>query len=205
MKTYAYCSFLEKVNSRFIHEEIMRYSFRNSMKISKFLSASNDLNKPLYDRELLIWINKDLSRKDTLIVYEVGNLGRSICQVIEVLKMALSRGINIHFVKVGMIFYAKEFQKKGEVLRLLSHVSKAFTSRSTSDALLRRERVKRALGRPKGRGNFRLKLDEHQEDIMKYLTLKISKRSIARILECHPQTLQDWLLKRQQGEINAML
>jgi DNA invertase Pin-like site-specific DNA recombinase len=197
MKTYAYCSFLEKVNSRIIHEEILRYCSRKSIKISKFLSSSLDLQKPLCDRELFQLLSRDMMSKDVLVVYEAGNLGRSICQVIEILKMALNRGINIHFVKANLIFYAKESQEKSEAIRLLSYVSNAFSRRLSSDNLFRRDLTRRSLGRPKGRNNHRLKLDDHQTEIVKYLNLKISKRSIAKLVQCHPQTLQDWLVRRK--------
>jgi DNA invertase Pin-like site-specific DNA recombinase len=203
MKTYAYFSFLEKINSRSIHEEIMSYCYKNSLNISKFLSSSLDLKKPIHDREILQLLNKELSNQDALVVYEAGNLGRSICQVIEVLKTALIRGVNIHFVKVGMVFYAKEYQSKTEVIHLLGYVSTAFSSRLTSDDLFRRDLTKKSLGRPKGRENNRLKLDEHQSDILKYLHLKISKRSIAKLVRCHPQTLQEWLVRRKVTERSA--
>jgi DNA invertase Pin-like site-specific DNA recombinase len=201
MKTFAYCSFLEKVNSKLIYEEIMRYCHRNSLRLAKFFSASRDLNKPMHDRELLMILTRDLIRKDTLVVYEASNLGRSICQVIEVLKMALNRGVNVHFVKVDLVFEAEEFQSKEAIIRILSYVSDSFSARETTDNEVRRvKEVRPVLGRPKGRANTRLKLDDYEYDIMKYLDLKISKRSIARILECHPQTLQDWLVRRKVKE-----
>jgi DNA invertase Pin-like site-specific DNA recombinase len=182
----------------------MRYCSVKSLKISKFLSSSLDLQKPIYDRELFQLLNKDLLSRDALVVYEAGNLGRSICQVLEVLKMALSRGVNVHFVKVGLVFYAKAYQEKSEAIKLLSYVSNAFSSRSTSDDLFRRDLTKRSLGRPKGRENNRLKLDEYQNEILKYLNLKISKRSIAKLVQCHPQTLQDWLIRRKINERESL-
>jgi DNA invertase Pin-like site-specific DNA recombinase len=197
MKTYVYCSFIEKINSRVIYEDMLKYCHKNSLNIYKFLSSSLDLTKPIYDRELLSLLNGELSFQDNLVVYEAGNLGRSICQVIEVLKTALIRGVNIHFVKTGLVFYAKQFQEKNEVIRLLAYVSQAFSSRLTTDDLFRRDLIKKSLGRPKGRENNRLKLDDHQNDILKYLHLKISKRSIAKLVQCHPQTLQDWLIRRK--------
>jgi DNA invertase Pin-like site-specific DNA recombinase len=155
----------------------------------------------MHDRELLMILTRDLIRKDTLVVYEASNLGRSICQVIEVLKMALNRGVNVHFVKVDLVFEAEEFQSKEAIIRILSYVSDSFSARETTDNEVRRvKEVRPVLGRPKGRANTRLKLDDYEYDIMKYLDLKISKRSIARILECHPQTLQDWLVRRKVKE-----
>ena len=59
--------------------------------------------------------------------------------------------------------------------------------------LERRREAGLPLGRPKGRQNSSLKLDKHRKDIVKYLDLKISKASIAKLVNCHPQTLYDWI------------
>ena len=60
-------------------------------------------------------------------------------------------------------------------------------------ALARRKAAGLPLGRPKGRVNKSLKLDKHRSEIKKYVSLGISKASIAKLVDCHPQTLYDWL------------
>lgn len=49
------------------------------------------------------------------------------------------------------------------------------------------------LGRPKGTVSDKSKLDGKRDIIAKYLELKVSKASIARTLNCHPQTLSNYI------------
>ena len=79
------------------------------------------------------------------------------------------------------------------MLDLISKIESEFISKRTTQALARRKAAGLPLGRPKGRGNKSLKLDKHREEIEKYLSLGISKASIAKLVNCHPQTLYDWI------------
>ena len=80
-----------------------------------------------------------------------------------------------------------------KLLDLISKIESEFISKRTTQALARRKAAGLPLGRPKGRGNKSLKLDKHREEIEKYLLLGISKASIAKLVNCHPQTLYDWI------------
>jgi len=59
------------------------------------------------------------------------------------------------------------------------------------------------LGRPRGAKNARLKLDAHTDAIQRYLDKGLSKRSIAKLLECAESTLYDWLARRRRGSSAA--
>ena len=83
--------------------------------------------------------------------------------------------------------------KTTELLSIIGKVESDFISKRTMQALARRKAAGLPLGRPKGRGNKSLKLDKFKEEIEKYLSLGISKASIAKLVDCHPQTLYDWL------------
>ena len=62
-----------------------------------------------------------------------------------------------------------------------------------TDNIGRRRHSNTPLGRPKGRKNNSLKLDKHKNEIQKYLELKISKASIAKLIGCHAQTLYNYI------------
>lgn len=49
--------------------------------------------------------------------------------------------------------------------------------------------------RPKGQA-VTLRLDAERDQIIEYLKKGVSKRSIARIIECSPATLYAWLKRR---------
>jgi len=56
-------------------------------------------------------------------------------------------------------------------------------------------------GRPKGTYNVDLKLDKHKNEIIKYRKLGVSKASIAKIIGCHPASVDYWL-ERRYPELN---
>jgi transposase len=52
------------------------------------------------------------------------------------------------------------------------------------------------LGRPKGKA-AKVKLDAKAIEIKGYLAKGISKRAIAKLVDCSPSTLYDWLERRK--------
>ena len=131
---------------------------------------------------------------DTIIVYDAAHLACSTSQMLELLNMASTHNIHLHFVKYNHVLENKDATANTQhLLQLISKIESDFISKRTSQALARRRAAGLPLGRPKGRGNKSLKLDKHKEDITKYLELGISKASIAKLVDCHPQTLYDWL------------
>ncbi len=65
----------------------------------------------------------------------------------------------------------------------------------TKEALAKRKAEGVQLGRPPGQA-ARVKLDAHEQAIREYLRKGIGKRDIARLVECAPSTLYDWLDRR---------
>ena len=78
------------------------------------------------------------------------------------------------------------------ILGLAAQIEREFLSLRTKEALARRKAQGLPLGRPRGQAKS-VKLDEHREGILKYLKIGVSKRSIAKIVECSPSTLYSWL------------
>jgi DNA invertase Pin-like site-specific DNA recombinase len=130
---------------------------------------------------------------DTIVVYETSDIARSTFQVLEILQLVTKKQINIHFVKYNQIFQAKPTNKLVDLLGLMQSIEGDYISRRTTDALARRRAAGLPLGRPKGRRNKSLKLDKNRKEILKYMSLGISKASIAKLVNCHPQTLYDWI------------
>ena len=145
---------------------------------------------------------KNAQRGDVIVAFDAASLACSTSQILEIFNMAASHNITIHFAKYNqsMINDAEQVNTR-EFVRLISRIESDFISKRTTQALARRRAAGLPLGRPKGRGNKSLKLDKHRSDIKKYLELGISKASIAKLVDCHPQTLYDWL-DRNKGALD---
>jgi DNA invertase Pin-like site-specific DNA recombinase len=83
------------------------------------------------------------------------------------------------------------------VLGLAAEIVREFISLRTREALAKRRAEGKPLGRPRGKRATRVKLDDKEAEIRGYLAKGISKRSIAKLVDCAPSTLYDWLDRRQ--------
>ena len=132
---------------------------------------------------------------DQIVVFEAAQMACSTSQVLEILSLASTRKVRLHFVNHSnaVLSNTSDMVETQYLLNLIGQIESDFISKRTTQALARRKAAGLPLGRPKGRSNKSLKLDKHKSDIKKYLALGISKASIAKLVNCHPQTLYDWL------------
>ncbi|RYZ80451.1 MAG: resolvase [Proteobacteria bacterium] len=130
---------------------------------------------------------------DILIVSEISRLARSTLQVLEILELAAKNKVSVHIVKNGLVMDGSiQATITATVLGLAAQIEKEFISLRTKEALTRRKESGLPMGRPKGKAQT-VKLDLERETIQKYLKKGISKRSIAKIVECSPTTLHSWI------------
>lgn len=147
---------------------------------------------------------KQVKKNDHIIIYEAHHLACSTSQILEILSVASTNAVNVHFTKYNIqLNNTEKHISTQQLLNLISKIESDFVSKRTSQALARRKAAGLPLGRPKGRANKSLKLDKFREEIEKYLTLGISKASIAKLVDCHPQTLYDWLERKDIRKVNV--
>lgn len=133
---------------------------------------------------------------DVIVVAEVSRLGRSILQVLEILEVAAQKGISIHIAKNRMIMDGSmQSTITATILGLVAQLEREFISSRTKEALQKRKNDGIILGRPKGESDT-LKLDAFRDEITGYLKKGINKRAIAKLIECSPSTLYQWLKRR---------
>ncbi len=145
---------------------------------------------------------KQMSRGDSLVVLEPNHIACSTSQILEILTIAATRGLAIHFVKYDVAVKNAGVEINTQhILNIISKIESDFVSRRTTQALARRKAAGLPLGRPKGRQNKSLKLDKFKDEIEKYMNLGISKASIAKLVDCHPQTLYDWLDRKENRKV----
>ncbi len=137
------------------------------------------------------------SSNDVVLFSEVSRMGRSTLQVLEMLETCMERGLIVHIAKQRMVLDGSmQSRITATVLGLAAEIERELISQRTIEALARRKAEGKPLGRPKGRKATSLKLDAKETEIRGYLAKGISKRSIAKLVECSPSTLYDWLARR---------
>lgn len=135
-------------------------------------------------------------RGDSIIVAEVSRLGRSTLQVLEILEMAAQKGVSVHIAKNNMVMDGSmQAIITATILGLAAQIEREFISTRTKEALAKCKVDGIKLGRPKGKSEI-LKLDIHYDIILSYLKKGINKRAIAKLIECSPSTLYQWLGRR---------
>ena len=170
-----------------------QYIAHNNLEITKEVHDSTSTKVHWSDRNIgsvIQYCKKD----DNIVCYEASHLACSTSQVLEILNRCSDLSVNLYFTKyeININNQSKTIETQ-KLLDLISKIESEFISKRTTQALARRKAAGLPLGRPKGRGNKSLKLDKHREEIEKYLLLGISKASIAKLVNCHPQTLYDWI------------
>jgi DNA invertase Pin-like site-specific DNA recombinase len=134
---------------------------------------------------------------DVIVVAEVSRLARSTLGVLELLQMAAEKEISVHIAKSRLVMHGSmQATITATILGLAAQIEREFISVRTKEALNRRKAEGLPLGRPKGPAKT-VKLDKHREEILTYLKKGVSKRSIAKILDCSPSTLYSWIHRHQ--------
>ena len=138
---------------------------------------------------------------DVLVCAEVSRLARSTLQVLEICKYAAERGLRLHIVKTGQVIDDSMASKVlTTMLALAAEIERDMISARTRETLARLKAEGVQLGRPPGPAQ-RLKLDDKAEQIDNLMRCGVALRAIARVLQCSPQTLYDWLrVRRPQSE-----
>lgn len=133
---------------------------------------------------------------DTVVFAEISRMARSTLQVLEILRHCVDTGINVHIAKQKMILDGSmQSRITATVLGLAAEIEREFISMRTKEALAKLKAEGVQLGRPKGPAE-RVMLDDKSGQIMDYLAKGISKRDIARLLDCSTTTLYAWMKRR---------
>ena len=172
---------------------VQQYTSSNDLELTKLVKDVDSIKLHWTERPIGQLL-KQIKKNDHLIIFEAHHLACSTSQILEILSVAATNAVTVHFLKYQIVLNNTDPHiSTQQILNLISKIESDFVSKRTSQALARRKAQGLPLGRPKGRANKSLKLDKFKEEIEKYLTLGISKASIAKLVDCHPQTLYDWL------------
>jgi DNA invertase Pin-like site-specific DNA recombinase len=150
---------------------------------------------------------------DTLIVAELSRLGRSMYEIMEILALAVKKGIRVYASKGGwsldatiqskilaMVFaMAAEIERDLNVQRTKAAMAtrRAMAARGES-WISKKGNVVNSLGRPKGPGPS--KLDKYEAEIREGLTRGVPVRRIALDHATTPANLHRWLRQHRIGK-----
>ncbi len=146
----------------------------------------------------LATILDELQEGDSLIVPELSRLGRSMLDVLEVLKTAKDKGVNLYAIKGSwQLNGGIESKVMAAVFALVSELERDFISMRTREALAAKKAKGIKLGRPKGPGKS--KLDDYKPEILALMKNGSPKTFIARRYKTSIANLYNWLNKNGIG------
>jgi DNA invertase Pin-like site-specific DNA recombinase len=143
----------------------------------------------------------ELKNGDVLIVAELSRLGRSILEVLEILKTSSKKGIKIYGVKENLEINGSviEYKLLYTMLALVSDIERDLISRRVKDASTAKKTQDFKHSRPKGvRG--RSKLDGKQEEIKGYLVNGLSVTALAKIYGVSWKCMKSFITKEIHKE-----
>jgi DNA invertase Pin-like site-specific DNA recombinase len=145
-------------------------------------------------RRIADWV-ETLQAKDTLIVSELSRLGRSMLECMEILSIALQKGIRVYAVK-GNWRLDQSIQSKiiAMAFSMAAEIERDLISQRTTEALRFRKAQGLPLGRPRGPGKS--KLDPYRPEIEGLLVNGSTQRFIARRYNTTEANLHNWLKKQ---------
>ena len=138
----------------------------------------------------------ELRQGDNLIVAELSRLGRSMLDIMEILKIAKDKEINVYAVKGNWTLNGTiESKIVGMVFAMASEIERDLISARTKEALKARKAAGVRLGRPKGPGKSRL--DQYGPEIEALLKNGSTQAFIAKRYKTTPANLNNWLKKNK--------
>ena len=182
------------------------YDYANAHQLGPLRFVEDTISGQIRWRDRVIGqlLTETAQRGDVVIFAEVSRMARSTLQVLEILEHCAGAGITVHVAKQKMVLdQTMQSRITVTVLGLAAEIEREFISLRTTEALAKRKAEGKPLGRPKGRRATRVKLDDCEQEIRQYLAKGISKRAIAKLVDCAPSTLYDWLDRRNLRQRQA--
>lgn len=176
---------------------LLDYAHRQGLGPLRFIEDTASGRLAWRDRAVGQLLTETVQAGDVILFAEISRMARSTLQVLEMLEDAMTRGVFVHIAKQQMVLNGSvQSRIAATVLGLAAEIEREFISLRTTEALAKRKASGQPLGRPKGSRAPRVKLDARADEIRRYLAIGLSKRAIAKLVECSPTTLYDWLARR---------
>ena len=146
-------------------------------------------------RRKLAEVLEELQSGDTLVVSELSRLGRSMLECMEILSIAIQKGIHLYAVK-GEWTLDDSIQSKivAMAFAMAAEIERDLISQRTKEALRAKKAAGVQLGRPRGPGKS--KLDAFRPEIEALLANGSTQKFIAQRYNTTEANLHNWMKKR---------
>lgn len=172
--------------------DILQFANAHKLGNVEFIEehASGKIN---YKERKLGALLDNMTKGDILIVPELSRIARSVTQILEVIKFTKDKGIILYSLKENFNNNEDSITATvtSTIFALVAQIERELISLRTREALQARKMAGIKLGRPKGKGKS--KLDEHKEDILKLIDLKVPKTIVAKQYGCSVPNLYNFL------------
>ncbi len=176
---------------------LLEYANAKQLGSMQFIEDTISARQKWEERALGTLLKETAQSGDVVVFSEISRMARSTLQVLEILEYCMQQEINVHIAKQHMVLDdSMQSRITATMLGLAAEIEREFISLRTIEALAKRRAEGLPLGRPKGSRSARVKLDAKEVEILRYLEKGISKRSIAKLVDCSPSTLYDWFNRR---------
>lgn len=177
---------------------ILDYAHNHRLQIDEFLEMQVSSRKTMKERGIDGLI-AGMSAGDLILVSELSRLGRSVGQIIQIVDSLVKHQIRFIAIKENICLDGKQdIQSKVMITMfgLFAEIERDLISERTREGLIAARSKGRILGRPKGsRGPSRL--DGKEEEIRMLLGKKVSKASIAKIMDVSRSALLYFIVSRE--------
>lgn len=136
----------------------------------------------------------ELSKGDTILLSEFSRLGRSMLECMEIISIAMEKGIRIYTVKGGwQLDDSIQSKVMAMVFSMASEIERDLISKRTKETLRVMKEAGVKLGRPAGPGKS--KLDAFKPEIEALLNNGSTQKFIAKRYGVTEPTLCNWIKK----------
>ncbi len=136
----------------------------------------------------------ELEDGDSIVVSELSRLGRSMLECMEILSIALQKGVSVYAVKGNwQLDHSLQSKIVAMAFSMAAEIERDLISQRTREALRAKKAAGIPLGRPKGPGKS--KLDPYRPEIEALLANGSTKKFIATRYGTTSANLHNWLKK----------
>lgn len=183
-------------NYEYQRNQILNYCNDNKLGNVEFITDVVSGSKNWKKREIGEFV-ENCKSGDVLIFNEFSRLGRSLLDVLEILKILKEKSVDVYVVRENLKI-TDDFSSKLMVFMfsLVSEIERDLIKSRVKEGIENKRKENPQWGRKKGT-LYSSKLDEHRDTIVELLQKGISKNSISKLIDCNYQTLNSYIKSRE--------